>query len=497
MFPGGNLYVTALDERVYAAHQRFSRTLGRSARHSAAVRQAGVALLDALIITATALAAYAGRFGLSFLNDHLTVEGSVWVYYAVPSVWMALLAACGAYSLHHLQTGMVEYQRVALGSGLFAGAVGIACFLAKYDLSRGFFVLLFTIGVPALLLSRLARRRTLSHLRIRGQLQTSVLVAGSPSHVDEVARVLRREKWLGYQVVGAVTSASIEETPAGLPVLGRVSDVVDLVTDSSVDTVIFAEGSFPDSQHFKRMAWELEDLDVQMIVAPALTDISSQRLSSRPVAGLPLVYVEQPQAVAAGRWSKRAFDIIGSGLLLLVAAPIIAVVALAVKLEDRGPVFFKQTRVGRRGEEFQCLKIRSMVVDAEARKAELEAQNEGAGVLFKMAKDPRITKVGHVIRRFSIDELPQLWNVFRGDMSLVGPRPALPKEVAQYDSDTVRRLDVLPGLTGLWQVSGRSNLSWEETVRLDVYYVDNWSIMQDLTILMKTARAVFGSDGAY
>lgn len=488
--------MTTLDVRVQAARQRLShhRT---TARRSAVLRQTGVALLDILLITVTAMAAYAGRFGLGFLSDTFAPEGTFWAYYVIPVSWLALLAACGAYSRHHLQTGMVEYQRVALGSGLFAGAIGVTCFLAKYDLSRGFFVLLFAVGIPMLLLGRLTRRKALNRLRTRGLLQTSVLVAGSPSHVDEVARVLRREKWLGYQVVGAVSSARVEETPAGLPVLGGVSDVVALIHDSAIDTVIFAEGSFPDSQHFKRMAWELEDLDVQMIVAPALTDISSQRLSSRPVAGLPLVYVEQPQAVAAGRWSKRAFDIIGSGLLLLVAAPIIAVVALAVKLEDRGPVFFKQTRVGRRGEEFQCLKVRSMVVDAEARKAELEAQNEGAGVLFKMAKDPRITKVGHIIRRFSIDELPQLWNVFRGDMSLVGPRPALPKEVAQYDSDTVRRLDVLPGLTGLWQVSGRSNLSWEETVRLDVYYVDNWSIMQDLTILMKTARAVFGSDGAY
>jgi exopolysaccharide biosynthesis polyprenyl glycosylphosphotransferase len=489
--------MTTLDVRVRAAQQRPGRNITTTARRSAALRQTGVALMDAAIITVAALAAYAGRFGLGILNDTFGPEGAVWAYYAIPGAWMALLAACGAYSLHHLQTGMIEYQRVALGSGLFAGAIGIGCYLAMYDLSRGFFVLLFAIGIPALLLGRLTRRRSLKRLRAKGLFQTSVLVAGSPSHIDEVARVLRREKWLGYQVVGGVTSAAIEETAAGLPILGKVSDVVDLVTDSSIDTVIFAEGSFPDSQHFKRMAWELEDLDTQMIVAPALTDISSERLRSRPVAGLPLVYVERPQAVAASRWGKRAFDLIGSGLLLLAAAPIIAAVAIAVKLEDRGPVFFKQTRVGRRGEEFQCLKVRSMVVDAEARKAALEAQNEGAGVLFKMARDPRITKVGGFIRRFSIDELPQLWNVFRGDMSLVGPRPALPKEVAQYDSDTVRRLDVRPGLTGLWQVSGRSNLPWDETVRLDVYYVDNWSIMQDLTILARTAGAVLGSSGAY
>jgi len=230
---------------------------------------------------------------------------------------------------------------------------------------------------------------------------------------------------------------------------------------------------------------------------PALTDISSERLTARPVAGLPLVQVDRPQAMEASRWIKRTFDILGSSLFLLFASPILLAVAIAIKLEDGGPIFFKQVRVGRRGDEFECFKIRSMVVDAEARKAELESQNEGNGVLFKMARDPRITRVGQFIRRFSIDEVPQFWNVLRGDMSLVGPRPALPREVAQYDRDAVRRLDVRPGLTGLWQVSGRSDLSWDETVRLDVYYVDNWSVMQDVSIMMRTAGAVLASRGAY
>ncbi|MBI5027854.1 MAG: sugar transferase, partial [Actinobacteria bacterium] len=217
----------------------------------------------------------------------------------------------------------------------------------------------------------------------------------------------------------------------------------------------------------------------------------------RPVAGLPLVDVDRPQAVEAARWVKRTFDVLGSAVLLLLAAPVMGLVALAIRLEDGGPIMFRQPRVGLRGEVFECLKFRSMCVDAEERLAALVAQNEGAGPLFKMTQDPRITRVGRFIRRFSLDELPQLWNAFRGDMSLVGPRPALPKEVAEYDSDARRRLDVRPGLTGLWQVSGRSNLSWEETVRLDLYYVDNWSMVQDLMILAKTAKAVVGSSGAY
>lgn len=489
--------MTTLDVRVQAAQERLNHRLLYRAGRSPAVQQSLLALADSAVIAVAVAAAYVGRFEVNAFTADGALAVPDWLLYLMPTVWLLVLLSAGAYSLGHLQSGTVEYQRVALGSGIFAGLVGVVCYLGDLELARGFFVLLFTVGLPALLFVRLARRRLFKRLRRKGLFHVPVVVAGSPTHVDEVTRVLRRETWLGYQVTGAVTPADIDETPCGLPVLGKVSDVVELVKGSHVHAVIFAEGSFPDSQHFKRMAWELEEHDTQMIVVPALTDISSERLTARPVAGLPLVHVERPRAMEASRWVKRAFDIVGSSLLLLVSAPVIAAVAIAIKLEDRGPVFFKQTRVGRRGEEFECLKIRSMVIDAEARKAELEAQNEGSGVLFKIAKDPRITKVGDFIRRYSIDEVPQFWNVLRGDMSLVGPRPALPREVAQYDIDTIRRLDVRPGLTGLWQVSGRSNLSWDDTVRLDVYYVDNWSVMQDLTILMRTAGAVLGSRGAY
>jgi exopolysaccharide biosynthesis polyprenyl glycosylphosphotransferase len=276
-----------------------------------------------------------------------------------------------------------------------------------------------------------------------------------------------------------------------------MSDTVQVIAEHDIQTVVFAEGSFAAPADFRRMAWELEEQDVHMIVVPALTDISAQRLDVRPVAGLPLVDVDRPQAIEAARWIKRSADILGSAVLLLLASPVMALVALAIKLEDGGPVIFRQRRVGLKGDEFDCLKFRSMCIDAEARLAALAAQNEGAGPLFKLTRDPRITRVGRFIRRFSLDELPQLWNALRGDMSLVGPRPALPTEVAQYDSDTRRRLDVRPGLTGLWQVSGRSNLSWDDTVRLDLYYVDNWSMVQDLMILARTAKAVVGSSGAY
>ncbi|MEN0070965.1 MAG: sugar transferase, partial [Propionicimonas sp.] len=366
-----------------------------------------------------------------------------------------------------------------------------------YDYPRGLFVLWFGIGLAGLVTSRFARRRVMHGFHRRGLLQTPVLVAGADHHDDAVAGVLRREQWLGYKVIGAVTRERLTETATGLPVLGGLEQVVDVIADRGIDTVIFAEGSFATPADFRRLAWKLEEQDVQMIVVPTLTDVGSHRLDVRPLAGLPLVDVDRPQAIDAGRWIKRAFDLAGATFLLLLASPFLLATAIAIKLEDGGPVIFRQKRVGLKGEEFDMLKFRSMCVDAEARLAALQAQNEGAGVLFKMANDPRITRVGKFIRRFSVDELPQLWNAFRGDMSLVGPRPALPREVEQYDSDTMRRLDVRPGLTGLWQVSGRSNLSWDDTVRLDLYYVDNWSMVQDLMILAKTAKAVVGSDGAY
>ncbi len=264
------------------------------------------------------------------------------------------------------------------------------------------------------------------------------------------------------------------------------------------DLIVFTEGAFPSSADFRRIAWDLEGHQVQMAVVPSLSDISSGRMTMRPIGGLPLVHVEQPRSLAASRWLKRSFDVVGASVLLVIGLPIMLAVAISIKLEDRGPVVFRQTRVGRDGQFFECLKFRSMVVDAEAKLAGISHLNANAGsVLFKAKNDPRITRVGGIIRRLSLDELPQLINVVNGEMSLVGPRPALPAEVRRYETDVQRRLHVRPGLTGLWQVSGRSDLSWEDTVRLDLYYVDNWSIVQDLTILGRTLHAVVRSRGAY
>ncbi|HET9759420.1 MAG TPA: sugar transferase, partial [Nocardioidaceae bacterium] len=287
------------------------------------------------------------------------------------------------------------------------------------------------------------------------------------------------------------------QTAAGVPVIGKPDQLLHAVEIAEADVIFMAGGALDSSTQLRRIAWQLEERDVQVVVAPSITDVSAERVRVRPVGGLPLMHIAKPRAVHASRAGKRCFDIVGAVVLLGLLAPVFVFSAIWIKLNDGGPVLFTQERAGRGGSTFRCLKLRSMVVDAEQLLAELHALTGHRDGLFKMPDDPRITRPGRWLRRFSIDELPQLVNVLRGEMSLVGPRPPLSSEVDRYADDVHRRLLVRPGLTGLWQVSGRSGLSWDESVRLDLYYVDNWSMTSDLVIIAKTVRAVVGSSGAY
>ncbi len=453
-----------------------------------------------VILLATVLATW-GRYRLTFFEateDVTAVAQSVGIWIVVG--WMLVNVVMGTYQTTHLGVGTTEYAKILGAAGMTAGLIGITSYLTKFNLSRGFFVLLFVVGVPLLLLWRWTTRRLVHRLHLRGHLVTKVLIAGSARHVDEVAAVLDRESWLGYRIVGALLPATqaLHATPRGVPVVGLSTETALATRDHEADLVVFTEGAFQSSTDFRRIAWDLEGHHVQMAVVPSLSDISSGRMMMRPVGGLPLVHVEQPQSLGASRGLKRAFDVVGGGVAILLSAPLMLGVAVALKLQDGGPILFRQTRVGRDGTFFECLKFRSMVVDAEARLSAVKhLQDDPENILFKAQSDPRITSVGRFIRRYSVDELPQLFNVVRGEMSLVGPRPALPAEVRRYSQDVQRRLHVRPGMTGLWQVSGRSDLSWEDTVRLDLYYVDNWSLVQDLSIVVKTVHAVLGSRGAY
>lgn len=414
-------------------------------------------------------------------------------------VWLVLLSVQGAYSLRNFGTGPEEFRAVGLASVICAGMVGMFCYLWQVPLSRGFVILTFLIGTPLLMVERYAIRKILHRLRVGGKMLHRVVVVGGATGISEIVDVLEREQYTGYRVIGACVPPG---APTGggrmpVPVLGDTTQVRELCEGIGADTVLVARGGYDSSRELRRIAWALEGSAVELVVVPSLTDIAGPRISMRPVAGLPLLHVEQPQAGDAGGLMKRGFDILVTLAILLLLWPLMAAVALAIKLQDGGPVLFRQARVGRSGKTFHMLKFRSMVKDAEARLCHVAGLNETDGVLFKVRDDPRVTRLGKWLRRYSVDELPQLFNVLRGEMSLVGPRPPLPTEVEQYHDDVHRRLLVRPGLTGLWQVSGRSELSWKETVRLDLYYVDNWSMLSDLVIMAKTVRAVLGSSGAY
>ena len=462
-----------------------------------------VVLVDAANVALAILIAYQARRGLDMFQEARDV-GAILSAAAVPmwAGWMLMLALFGAYAPHAFGAGTTEYKRVLTASLVTAGAIGIFCYLAKFPLSRGLYFISFLAGIPLLLIGRFALRVILHRVRRSGRLAQRLVLVGAPRQIDEVAKVLVRERWLGYSVVGAVTNGGEQDgktTPDGIPILGNTHETARIVAVSGIDVVLFVGGGVGSAQAMRRAAWALESTGASIMLVPSLTDVSSDRIRVRPAAGLPFVELEGPRAHVATRVLKRSFDVMGSSLLIVLTSPFLAGGAFAVWRHDRGPVLFRQGRVGRDGEVFQCLKLRSMVVDADALVATLSTENKHSDdhVLFKVERDPRITPPGRFIRRFSIDELPQLFNVFRGEMSLVGPRPPLPREVARYDEDARRRLAVRPGMTGLWQVSGRSDLSWEDSVRLDLYYVDNWSVLQDLVILSRTVRAVLGGGGAY
>ena len=282
-----------------------------------------------------------------------------------------------------------------------------------------------------------------------------------------------------------------------VPVLGTLAQVADVVQALGCDAVAVTSDDATRFRYLRELAWSLEDTGVELLVDPGLVEIAGPRMRIRPLIGFPLLHVEQPHFTGWRRLLKRVTDVVLTSLGLVVAAPLLLAIAAAIKLSDGGPVIFRQTRVGRGGETFTMFKFRSMVVDAETRKADLVSLNEASGALFKMRSDPRVTRLGSFLRTFSLDELPQLFNVLNGTMSLVGPRPHLAAELALMPQEAVRRSLVTPGLTGLWQISGRSNLAAEHSIRLDLRYVENWSLALDLLILVKTASAVVNRRGAH
>lgn len=457
-----------------------------------------VAVADGLVISAAIVAAIQLKFGVGVWRpegiEWLTGQPLIDFGWLVP-LWLSALALTDAYSQRQFARGTDEFRTLLKGSAWAAAAVTMTAYLINYDMSRGFFALAFCLGTLFLLLERAGSRAAVTKLRTQDKLMHRVVAVGGAAAILELHEALIREPALGYRLVGACVPATIDVLP-DVPVLGGVDEAVDVCRAVGADTLVVVGGTLNSSVEIRRIGWELEKDEIDLIVMPSLIDVAGPRISMRPVAGLPFVHVEPPQVARAMRWGKSMFDRLGSAFLIVILSPVMMAVATAIKLEG-GSVLFRHRRVGVGGVSFDVLKFRSMADDAASLHDDMVEQDGSGVLLFKLRHDPRVTRVGKFIRKYSLDELPQLFNVVRGDMSLVGPRPQVEQEVAQYDSPTHRRLLVRPGITGLWQVSGRSNLTCRESARLDVYYVDNWSMIGDIVILAKTVRAVLRHDGAY
>ena len=419
-----------------------------------------------------------------------------WSSVLIIPIWLAIFANQRLYNTRFIGRRIDEFRRVVNASVLGTLTVAITANMAGILPSRGGLVILGTCAVLVVTIEREIARRMFLRLRANGQMVRSVVIAGANPEGRDIAAMLQAEPWLGYEVVGFVDdNVPAREPVPGVPLLGGVAELPGILLEYPNASVIVA-ASAVESAVTNRLARDLLDQGVHVELSSTLRDISSQRLTVRPLGRFPIVYVEPVTRGGWRAWAKRTFDVVGAGIGLVLLAPVLLVVAIAVKLDSKGPVLFRQIRVGRDSEPFSVLKVRTMVVDAEARLADLRALNEADGPLFKMANDPRITRVGRFLRVTSLDELPQLWNVLRGDMSLVGPRPALPHETEEWDALRAHRLRVKPGITGMWQVSGRSDTTFEDYTRLDLYYVDNWSLATDLAILAKTIPVVLLRKGA-
>ena len=459
----------------------------------------------------------------------------------LPVAWWMSVLLIGGYDTRFIGLGSDEFRRILGAAVNLTAGVAVVSYAAKLDLASGYMAVALPSATVMDLTARYLLRKRLHWRRVRGWCVRRVVAVGHTTEVARLVTVLRRDTYHGLAVVAAclvdareggrpdgaagapaarvpaarvpaacvpAARAPVADMPvagvpvagvpvAGVPVAGGLCDIAAVVRRFGADTVAVLACPEMDGGRLRELAWELEKTGTDLFVAPTLLDVAGPRTTIRPVAGLPLLHVDHPELAGTRQAVKSMFDKTCAAVALLMLAPLFAVIAISIRLADHGPVLFRQTRIGKNGQGFTVYKFRTMVPDAEQRKSDLAAFNEATGALFKIRRDPRVTRLGACLRRWSLDELPQLINVLIGDMSLVGPRPALPAEVAGYSGHMRRRLVVKPGMTGLWQVSGRSDVSWEEAERLDVHYVENWSLALDLQVLWKTGSAVIRGSGAY
>ena len=474
--------------------------LGRpSTRSSSGVERytLRIAVTDAVVIIWAVVGAQVVRFGTTTTPGDGPQTTGLGLDYPVISailvlLWLVSLRVHNAYDPRLFGHGPEEYRAVGSATVRLFAAMAIGSYLLKLELARGFLLVALPAGILGLFFSRWLWRRWLGTQRAQGRLCDAMLVVGDRDHLVSLIGALRDVPEAGYRIVGACCDGTVPI--AGVPVVGREDEAGDVAARLGVDVVACSGSWRLGSDGLRRLGWQLEGTRIGLVLAPGMTQVAGPRILTRPVAGLPLLHVEAPTFTGPKRAVKTTFDLVGAFFITVVLSPLLLVIALLI-MRDGGPPLYRQTRVGQGGKTFTMWKFRSMVLGADRmRPAEV---HDGAGPLYKLRVDPRITPFGRFIRSTSLDELPQLWNVLRRDMSLVGPRPPLASEVAHYEQDVYRRLLVRPGMTGLWQVSGRSDLAWEDAVRLDLYYVENWNLVEDLKILWRTGTAVAKRQGAY
>jgi exopolysaccharide biosynthesis polyprenyl glycosylphosphotransferase len=450
------------------------------------------ALADSVCAGVGAFAAVELRFGKHVTGTYIALS------LALPLLWVVSVSLAGGYDVRFIGTGSDEFRKVINAGVSLTAVVAIFSYGINIELSRAY-VLISLPSITAMdLVARYAIRKRLHHMRITGRCLLNVVAVGHELAVADLITELRREQYHGLRVVAVcLASPAGRADVAGVPVYGGLGDVSSAVIAFRAEEVAVLACPEMDGIRLRGLAWDLEKTGTALCVSPALLDVAGPRTTVRQTAGLTLLHVDHPQLGGMRLALKDLFDRCAAGAALVLLSPLMVVLAVTIWLSDRGPALFTQTRVGKDGRKFRIYKFRTMVVDAEQHRAQLLARNDLDGILFKLRRDPRVTSLGVYLRRWSVDELPQLVNVFLGDMSLVGPRPALPDEADRYADHVRRRLVVKPGLTGLWQVNGRSNLSWEESVRLDLRYVENWSFALDLQILWKTISVLLRGSGAY
>lgn len=466
--------------------------------------QRRLVISDAALLAVTLLGTQAIWLGIDATPEFVSTQLPLSVPYSAATaalfvIWMLFLKLFGTRSPRVIGSGFAEYSRVAGASFRLFGLVAIVALLLQFTPARGYIVTAFPSGVLLVIASRWAWRQWLRRQRRSGRYLIRVLLVGAPSSVQHLHEEFTRRKYLGFEIVGACLPKRTANGGLDLPVdrLGSFEDVGVVARRLGVHAVALAGSEELPPEAVRRIGWRLESTGVDLMVAPAITEVAGTRIHTRPVGGLPLMYVDSPSYDGGKKTAKSVLDFGLAWLAIVLTSPLMLATAIGVKITSPGPVLFRQQRIGLNGKAFDVYKFRSMRIGADAELAELlKQQGTDDRPLFKVENDPRITRFGAFIRKYSLDELPQFFNVVRGEMSIVGPRPQRAEEVALYDNAAGRRLLVKPGITGLWQVSGRSDLSWEDTVRLDLYYAENWSLLDDFVILLWTVKTVLQSRGA-